>query len=102
VGFDYSPKRIPLKDITTFEQRIHTVSEKTGMQCASVRPRPETIQADKDRILVAVVLQGEFVDFRKFLLQLLAFPCLIGVEQIQISSIPENREYNLSLWVHFT
>jgi hypothetical protein len=98
----YTPKISPERDIAGFGVRVATICEQTKMHFVSVQPRPESIQSDKDRILVNTVIRGEFVDFRDFLIHLLQVHSLIFIEQVQVRSMPENREYALSLWVHFT
>jgi hypothetical protein len=98
----YSPTRVPERDISGFGVHIERICEQTGVHFVSTQPKPESIQSDKDRILVDTVIRGPFKDFRNFLIQLLQLESLVFINQIQVRSIPEDREYVLSLWVHFT
>ena len=98
----YSSTRVPERDISGFGDRIEKMCEQTGMDFISANPLPESIEADKQRILVDAVVRGEFGFFRDFLVKLLQVPSLVFIEQVQVRSIPEDREYALRLWVHFT
>ncbi|WP_462325719.1 hypothetical protein [Desulfoplanes sp.] len=98
----FDPATTAERDISGFGHELELLCEKAGMQFVSATPRPETIEADKQRILVETKVRGGFAGFRRFLVRLLGMPSLAHVQQIQVHSVPENREYSLELWVRFT
>ncbi|GAU08972.1 hypothetical protein [Desulfoplanes formicivorans] len=87
------------KDISTFGNTIASLCTRTGMDYVAATPSPESISGAKHMVLVDVVIRGDFLRFREFLLQLLQVPSLVSVQQIKVRSIPEDREYGLKLWV---
>ncbi len=98
----YSSERIPERDISGFLDRLEKICQQTGMHFVSAAPQPESIQAEKQRILVNSVVRGDFKTLRPFLIQLLQTSSLVFIEQIQVRSVPSSREYTLRLWVYFT
>ncbi|MGX9365989.1 hypothetical protein ACTVJH_08080 [Desulfoplanes sp. PS50] len=86
------------QDITTFGSTLASLCKSSGLDFVSATPSPESIRSEKNRVLVDVVIRGDFFRFRDFLLQLLQVPSLVRVQQISVRAIPENREYGLKLW----
>jgi hypothetical protein len=95
----FAEKTTRVEDISIFGQTIASLCARTGMDFVAATPSPESIRGAEHTVLVDVVLRGDFLRFREFLLQLLQVPSLQRVQQIKVRSIPEDREYGLKLWV---
>lgn len=95
----YDEKRLQEQDISIFGNTLATICTQTGMDFVSATPSPESITGENHRVLVDVVIRGDFLLFRNFLLNLLQVPSLEHLQQIQVRPIPENREYRLQIWV---
>jgi hypothetical protein len=95
----FAEKTTRVEDISIFGQTIASLCARTGMDFVAATPSPESIRGAEHTVLVDVVVRGDFLRFRDFLLQLLQVTSLDRVQQIKIRSIPEDREYGLKLWV---
>lgn len=86
-------------DIDTLPLVFSTAARKSGMSLASAIPDPNTMTAGGQFLSVNAVLRGEFIDLRKFLINLGAIPYIQHIEEISIQQKPDAMEFNMKIWV---
>jgi hypothetical protein len=50
-------------------------------------------------LLYNAVLEGEFANFRKMLIELGALPYLDRIEEIRIQQNPDSMEFRIKIWI---
>lgn len=74
-------------------------AQKYNLTALSVAPDVMSFGSDSDFLLVDVVIQGNFFDFRKFLIELVNLACLEKIEQIRIERADKAKKFNLKIWL---
>ena len=69
------------------------------MTLVSAVPNLGALTGDAQFIAVDIVLRGNFINFRKFLITLGGIPYLEHIEEIAIQAKPDVKEYRLKLWM---
>jgi len=76
-----------------------TAAKTSGMTLVSATPHLNTLTGDAQFIPINIALRGEFINFRKFLIQLGGVNYIQHIEEITIQEKAETREYKLKIWV---
>jgi len=66
---------------------------------ADVIPDVNSIPAGKGVLKVRATIQGNFFDFRNFLVELGETPYLRHIEKIKVQPMPEFKQFTLELWL---
>ena len=66
---------------------------------ADVIPDVNSIPTGAGILLVNATVQGNFFDFRNFLVELGGTPYLRHIEEIQVKAMPEFKQFSLKLWL---
>jgi Tfp pilus assembly protein PilO len=85
--------------LNTLPANLTTAAKTSGMSLVSATPNLNTITGDAQFISVNVILRGEFINFRKFLINLGGIPYVQHIEEIQIEEKPDTREFRMKVWV---
>ncbi len=71
----------------------------SGVLESRFSPVPASVSADSDLVLMEGDLQGQYRDFRDFLINLAAFPGFYSVESLVIRSTASTPEYKVKVWM---
>ncbi len=83
------------EDISPFFTRL---AQDTKMGLISTTPVLESLNTQINTITVKTTLQGKLLHFREFLLRLLSYTCVQGIDYLNINSYKgENNKYQLQV-----
>lgn len=85
--------------IDTLPIAIGAMAKTSGMSMISAIPSLNALVGDAPFLSVNVVLRGDFINFRKFLIHLGSLPHMQQIEEIAIEQKGEAKEFRLKLWV---
>jgi hypothetical protein len=85
--------------IETLPTAIGAAVKTSDMILVSAVPNLAGLSGDAQFIQMDVVVRGNFINFRKFLITLCAIPYLEHIEEIAIQAKPDVKEYRLKLWM---
>lgn len=85
--------------VETLPRVIEATVKSSGMTFGSAVPNLGALTGDAQFIQMDVVLRGNFINFRKFLIALGGIPYLEQIEEIAIQAKPDVKEYRLKLWI---
>ena len=85
--------------IDTLPVTLNAVVRMSGMTLISATPNVTALTGNAQLISVNLVLQGKFINFRKFLIHLGGIPYVDRIEEIVIQGKTDAKEYRLKLWV---
>lgn len=85
--------------IDTLPVNLSAVVKMSGMTLVSATPNVGALTGDAQFISVNLVLRGNFINFRKFLINLGGIPYADHIEEIVIQGKTDAKEYRLKLWV---
>lgn len=88
---------LPDEDTSKLSKMFGEMARQCDLRAGSVLPDLASLGGDSGTLLVDVLLNGEFYNFRKFLLLLGGQPYIKQIEQIQLREIPGGRELRLKL-----
>ena len=91
--------RLSLEQVIEMPPRLQQMARECGLEAAAVAPEAKSFTKDRKSIPVNLVLQGNFLNLRKFLFSLANLPCLEHIEEIQIQEIGGAQEFRLKAWV---
>ncbi len=86
-------------DIESRPEMLTALAKAAGLQQASFAPRPDSLNREGQFLLIQGELQGQYQDFRNFLIQLSMDPNLRSLEQLRIQSTRSDPVYSLQIWV---
>lgn len=75
------------------------IAQKYNLTALSVAPDVMSFGSDSEFLLLDVVIQGNFFDFRKFLIELVNLDYLEKIEQIRIERADRAKKFNLKIWL---
>lgn len=75
------------------------IAQKYNLTALSVAPDIMSFGSDSEFLLVDVVIQGKFFDFRKFLTELVNLAYLEKIERIRIERADRTKKFNLKIWL---
>lgn len=85
--------------IGTLPANLSAVVRMSGMTLISATPNVAALTGDARFISVNLILRGNFINFRKFLIRLGGIPYVDHIEEIVIQGKADAKEYRLLLWV---
>ena len=91
--------KLALAMIDTLPMALRTTADMSGISLLSAIPNLNDLTGDAQFLSVNAVLKGDFVYFRKFLINLGGVPYVQHIEEISISQKPDTKEFILKIWV---
>lgn len=91
--------KLGLAMIDTLPMSLRTTARMSGMSLVSAIPNLNDLTGDAQFLSVSVILQGDFVNLRKFLINLGGVPYVQHIEEIYIRQKPDAKEFALKIWV---
>jgi len=94
-----TPERSKLsrKLVGTIPFTFRKIAREAGMEAVSVTPDVPSLLSRPGQLLVHLVVRGDFMNFRKFLIGVGQLPYLERVEGIEIQPDPYAMEYKLKI-----
>ena len=86
-------------EIDTLPITFDALAKMSGMSMTSAIPNLNALTGDASSLSVNVVLRGDFINFRKFLIQLGGNPSVQHIEEITLQQKPGSKEFRLKIWV---
>lgn len=86
-------------EIDTLPITFGALAKMSGMSMMSAIPNLSALTGDASALSVNVVLRGDFVNFRKFLIQLGGNASVQQIEEITLQQKPDSKEFRLKIWV---
>jgi hypothetical protein len=90
---------IPSAESGKFQNALKTIAEKSGLRIVSSTPDLSMLAGSPPFLLYNAVLEGEFANFRKMLIELGALPYLDRIEEIRIQQNPDSMEFRIKIWI---
>lgn len=91
--------KLPQAQIDTLPITFRTAAKVSGMTLVSAIPNLSALTGDAQMLSVNAVLWGDFLQFRKFLIQLGGMPYVQHIEEITIQGKTDVTEFRLKIWV---
>jgi hypothetical protein len=85
--------------INTLPMTFSTAARMSGMSMVSAIPTFAALPGEAQFLSVNVVLRGDFINLRKFLINLGGIPYVTQIEEIAIQQKPDTKEFRLKIWV---
>lgn len=86
-------------EIDTLPITFGALAKTSGLSLVSAIPNLSALTGDASALSVNVVLRGDFVNFRKFLIQLGGNASVQQIEEITLQQKPDGKEFRLKIWV---
>ena len=83
--------------IGTVPSALRRIGQNAGMESFSVSPDVNSLAGNSPFLLVRVVAQGDFMNFRRYLIGLGELPWLDRVEEIEIRQNPDIMEFRVTV-----
>ncbi len=91
--------KLPQTRIDTLPVAFGTAAKMSGMTLVSALPNLNALTGDAQFLSLDAVLRGDFIRFRKFLIQIGGLPYVQHIEEITIQEKTEASEFRLKIWV---
>jgi len=78
---------------------FHELAGKSGLKVVEVSPDVESSLNGSGFLLMNVVVKGDFIKLREFLMDLGNLPYLEQIEQIKLQNIDGGKEVRLKIWL---
>ena len=75
------------------------IARKCNLEAISITPDVMSLADGSGLLLVNAVMKGNFLDFRKFLIELGGIPYLEHIEEIHIQEAVKGKELRLKIWL---
>jgi Tfp pilus assembly protein PilO len=85
--------------IDTLPMTFSTAAKVSGMTLVSAIPNLNTLTGNAQSLSIDVVLRGNFLNLRKFMIHLGGIPYVKQIEEIAIQQKPDTKEFRLKIWV---
>jgi len=95
------PEKVKMKrdDTAKIWSIFQEIAQKSGLTIEDIVPDVSSLIGSSGYFKMNLVVQGEFLDLRNFLLQLGELPYLEHIEKIRIRSIQGAKEIRLKIWM---
>ena len=90
---------LPRSQVDRIPTSVREMAARSGMNVMSVSPDLSTLTGNTQEMPVRIVMRGDFLKFRNFLLGLGAVPYVERVEEIQIQQNPDRMEFRTKIWL---
>lgn len=91
--------KLSKSEISTLPVSFGAAAKMSGMSLVSATPELNSMSGDAQFLVINTILRGDFINFRKFLVNLGGLPYVQQIEEISIKQIPDTREFKLKIWV---
>lgn len=98
-GHKPTESEMPSFTIDNVSAILSGMASSAGMQEVSFSPAPSSMTRGSDKLLVHGRLEGNYTDFRKFLIRLVTAPDFGELENLRVQSGTRYPEYRLEVWV---
>jgi hypothetical protein len=78
---------------------LRNIAQECGLEAVSVTPEAKSVAPSSKFMAVSLVLRGNYLKLRKFLLELEKLPFMEHMEELQIQEAFEGQEVRLKTWV---
>jgi len=85
--------------IDTLPMTFSTAAKVSGMTLVSAIPNINALTGNAQSLSINVVLRGNFLNLRKFMIHLGGIPYVKQIEEIAIQQKPDTKEFRLKIWV---
>ena len=85
--------------LDTIPMSFGTAARMSGMSLITATPDLNALTGSLQSLSVNVILRGEFINFRKFLINLGGIPYVQHIEEISIQDKPDSKEFKIKVWV---
>jgi len=85
--------------INTLPMTFSTAAKVSGMTLVSAIPNLNALTGNAQSLSINVVLRGNFLNLRKFMIHLGGIPYVKQIEEIAIQQKPDTKEFRLKIWV---
>ena len=90
---------LPLDRIDQISSLVGEIARKHGLQLVTATPDVKALSKNSKLLTVYVVMQGDFLAFRKVLLDLVELPYVEHTEELQIQETAQGKEFKLKIWL---
>ena len=90
---------LPRSQMDRIPAIVREMAARSGMNVTSVSPDLSTLTGNTQEMPVRIVMKGDFLKFRKFLLGLGSVPYVDRVDEIQIQQNPDRLEFRTKIWL---
>jgi hypothetical protein len=102
-GLPFPPKqKIQKNKIPEISLQFREIVRNSGMRTLSTFPELTALAANSNNLLFHLKINGEFLNFRKFLSALGNISYVEHIEEIQINQDLSGLEFNLKIWIAIT
>jgi hypothetical protein len=91
--------KLELAMIDTLPAVLSTTANMSGISLLSATPNLTDMTGDAQLMSVSAVVHGDFLNLRKFLINLGGIPYIRHIEEISISQKPGTKEVGIKIWV---
>jgi hypothetical protein len=91
--------KLPQSRIDTLPVTFSTAAKVSGMTLVSALPNLNTLTGDAQFLSVDAILRGNFIKFRKFLVQIGGLPYVHHIEEITIHGKADMAEFRVKIWI---
>lgn len=92
-------RTLPRQEASKFQDIFRETAENSGLKTVSVSPELSTLTVPSSHLLHTAIVRGEFVNFRKMLLNLGDIPYLEKIEEINIQQYPDVLEFRMKILI---
>jgi len=93
------PLRMPREDTAKTLALLQEMAQKSRFKVEGISPDVDSTIDGSKHLMINIILQGDFLDLRSFLSQLIVIPYLEHIEQIKINSIKGTKEIRMRIWM---
>ena len=93
------PKRMKIsrEQAGKFDEEFKSIVSKSGMMIVSLIPDHTTLATNSEYLFYNAVVRGEFINFRKMLINLGSVPYLERIDELQIQQYADALEYRFKI-----
>ena len=91
--------KLSMDNIEELPSIFEKIAKKYNLTALSVAPDLMSFGSVSGFLLVDVVIQGKFLDFRNFLIELVNLAYLEEIEEIRIERAAKAKKFNLKIWL---
>lgn len=90
---------LPQEEIDRIPVELRELAVQSKLQTVTVTPDVKSLENNSKRLLVEITAEGEFLDFRTFVIKLGRIPYLDHIEEMQIKQTAYAKLLRLKVWL---
>ena len=94
-----SKTTLPRQEASKFQDAFRAIAIKSGLMTTSITPDYSSLTGNSQYLLYNAVIKGEFVNFRKLLIELGGISYIDKIEEISIQQYLDSMEYRMKIWI---